>query len=71
MLENEVYEGVEETLKEIRNRGKKIILASSKPMVFCEKILQHFKLDKYFDFLVSKLLLLPFCNGFHLNYFHL
>ena len=43
MLENEVYEGVEETLKEIKNRGKKIILASSKPMVFCEKILQHFK----------------------------
>ena len=34
MLENEVYEGVEETL-----------------MVFCEKILQHFKLDKYFDFI--------------------
>ena len=23
MLENEVYEGVEETLKEIKNRGKK------------------------------------------------
>ena len=45
------YEGVEETLKEIKNRGKKIILASSKPMVFCEKILQHFKLDKYFDFI--------------------
>ena len=52
MLENEVYDGVEETLKEIKNRGKKIILASSKPMVFCEKILQHFKLDKYFDFIV-------------------
>ena len=36
MLENEVYEGVEETLQEIRNRGKKIVLASSKPMVYCE-----------------------------------
>lgn len=51
MLENKVYEGVEETLKEIKNKGKKIILASSKPMVFCEKILQHFNLDKYFDFI--------------------
>lgn len=51
MLENKVYDGVEETLKEIKNRGKKIILASSKPMVFCEKILKHFNLDKYFDFI--------------------
>ncbi len=51
MLENEVYEGVEETLKEIKNRGKKIILASSKPMVYCEQILQHYGLDKYFDFI--------------------
>ena len=27
MLENEVYEGVEETLQEIKNRGKKIVLS--------------------------------------------
>ena len=52
MLENEVYEGVEETLKEIRNRGKKMILAvSQNQWYYCEKILQHFKLDKYFDFI--------------------
>ena len=51
MLENEVYEGVEETLQEIRNRGKKIVLASSKPMVYCEQILKHYGLDKYFDFI--------------------
>lgn len=51
MLENKVYEGVEETLKALKNESKKIILASSKPMVFCEKILQHFDLAKYFDFI--------------------
>ncbi|MDO5010276.1 MAG: HAD hydrolase-like protein [Intestinibacter bartlettii] len=51
MLENDLYEGVEETLKEIKNRGKKIILASSKPMVYCEQILKHYGLDKYFDFI--------------------
>lgn len=53
MLENVVYEGVEETLKELKSRGKKVILASSKPMVFCQKILEHFNLDKYFDFIAG------------------
>lgn len=51
MLENIVYDGVEETLKELKKRGKTIILASSKPMVFCQKILDHFDLSKYFDFI--------------------
>lgn len=51
MFENIVYEGVENTLKELKARGKTIILASSKPMVFCQQILEHFNLDKYFDFI--------------------
>ncbi len=51
MFENIVYEGVENTLKELKTRGKTIILASSKPMVFCQQILEHFNLDKYFDFI--------------------
>lgn len=51
MFENVVYEGVEETLKAIKDSGRQIILASSKPMVFCERILEHFELAKYFDFI--------------------
>ena len=53
MLENVVYEGVEETLKALKKMDKKIILASSKPMVYCRKILEHFDLDKYFDFIAG------------------
>lgn len=51
MFENIVYEGVENTLKKLKERGKTVILASSKPMVFCQQILEHFNLDKYFDFI--------------------
>ena len=50
MFENEVYEGVPELLEEIKQNGKKIILATSKPEVFSTEILKHFDLYKYFDF---------------------
>lgn len=53
MLENVVYDGVEDTLKKLKASGKTILLASSKPMVYCEKILKHFNLDKYFDFIAG------------------
>lgn len=50
MFENEVYEGVPELLEELKQNGKKIILATSKPEVFSTEILKHFDLYKYFDF---------------------
>ena len=31
IFENRVYEGMEETLKELKNRGKRLIVATSKP----------------------------------------
>ena len=49
LYENEVYEGVEELLKELRARGKKLAVATSKPEVFAVRILKHFGLDGYFD----------------------
>ena len=36
-------------LGKLRNSGKKIILATSKPLIFAEQILEHFGLQKYFD----------------------
>lgn len=50
IFENEVYDGIPELLEEIRNSGRKIILATSKPEEFAKRILVHFGLDKYFDF---------------------
>ena len=50
IFENEVYDGIENLLKEIKASGRKIILATSKPEEFAKRILVHFGLDKYFDF---------------------
>jgi phosphoglycolate phosphatase len=50
LLENEVYDGVPEMLSELKNRGVKIALATSKPYEFSIKILKHFDLYQYFDF---------------------
>ncbi len=50
MFENEVYDGVPEMLSELKNRGVKIALATSKPYEFSIKILKHFAMYQYFDF---------------------
>lgn len=50
MFENEVYSGVPELLSELKQSGKRVILATSKPEVFSAEILKHFDLYKYFDF---------------------
>lgn len=53
MFENKVYEGIEELLKEIRKAGKMAIVATSKPEIFARKILEHFKLAEYFNYIVG------------------
>jgi haloacid dehalogenase superfamily, subfamily IA, variant 1 with third motif having Dx(3-4)D or Dx(3-4)E len=50
IFENEVYAGVREMLSELCERGVKVVLATSKPAVFAERILVHFNLDEYFTF---------------------
>ncbi len=49
IFENVVYPGIPEMLSELRSRGKKIILATSKPEIFAKQILEYFDLMKYFD----------------------
>lgn len=51
IFENVVYEGVEEMLKTLKASGRKIILATSKPEEFAVRILEHFHLAAYFDFI--------------------
>lgn len=50
LYENEVVEGAVELLKTLRDAGKTIILATSKPLILAEKILKHYDLYKYFDY---------------------
>ena len=53
IYENEVYPGVVKMLETLKNSGKKIILATSKPEEFAIIILKHFDLYKYFDFVAG------------------
>lgn len=53
VYENKVYDGVEYLLKTLAERGKMIILATSKPTVFAKIILKHFGLEQYFDYVAG------------------
>ena len=56
IFENEVYDGIPEMLRLLKESGKKIMLATSKPEVFARIILDHFDLTKYFDFIAGALM---------------
>lgn len=47
--ENEAYKGIEELLSKLKMAGKTVIVATSKPEPLARQILEHFKLDVYFD----------------------
>ena len=53
LYENEVYNGVEKALQQLKESGKTLIIATSKPEEFTLKILEHFDLLKYFDFVAG------------------
>lgn len=48
MFENEVYNGITELLEGLKAKGKTLIVATSKPELFAEQILEHFGLAEYF-----------------------
>ena len=50
IFENEVYPGVPEMLQRLKENGRRIIMATSKPTVFARRILEHFSLDGYFSY---------------------
>lgn len=47
--ENLVYDGIEQMLDALKQAGKKLLVATSKPEVFAVRILEHFGLNGYFD----------------------
>lgn len=53
LFENRVYDGVAAMLETLKNNGKKLIIATSKPEEFTMRILEHFDLLKYFDFVAA------------------
>lgn len=53
LFENELYEGIPEMLEALNSRGMFLAVASSKPTVFVERILEHFHIKKYFKVIVG------------------
>ncbi len=53
LFENEVYDGVRELLETLKKQGKRLYIATSKPEEFTLRILKHFDLLKYFDFVAA------------------
>lgn len=49
LLENEVYDGIEDMLKALSEKGKRLAVATSKPEEFAIRILEHFGLAQYFE----------------------
>ena len=53
LYENELLLGVPQMLRTLKEHGKILATASSKPEVFVKQILQHFDIDSWFDEIVG------------------
>ena len=51
LFENEVYPGIPALLADIKSAGKTVIIATSKPEAYARRILEHFGLAQYCDFI--------------------
>lgn len=48
LFENEVYGGIPEALESLQTKGHTLYVATSKPAVYAERIIDHFDLQPYF-----------------------
>lgn len=53
IFENQMYPGIRKLLGQCKKRGAVLAVASSKPTVFVERILEHFHIARYFDVVVG------------------
>lgn len=51
IFENQIFDGIKELLGNLNSQERTLILATSKPTIFAKKILEHFGIYKYFDFI--------------------
>ena len=49
LYENGVYDGVRDVLTQLRTAGHRLFVATSKPHVFAERIIDHFGLRRHFE----------------------
>lgn len=53
IFENTVYNGIEKLLQSLKENGRILILATSKPEIFAKQILGYFNLAKYFTYIAG------------------
>ena len=51
LFENEVYPGIPALLADLKAAGKTVLIATSKPEEFAKRIMEHFNLAQYCDFI--------------------
>lgn len=56
IFELEIYAGIIDLLKWLKKSGKKVVLATSKPEVYAERIAEYFGFKEYFDNISGALL---------------
>ncbi len=49
LYQNEIYPGITDTLATIRDSGRRLFVATAKPIGFAVRVLEHFALIEYFD----------------------
>lgn len=53
IYENSIYPGIFDLLKALKNQNKILSLATSKPTHFAKKVIEHFKIDPFIDFIAG------------------
>lgn len=61
IYENKIYTGVPEMLAQLKANGLHLALATSKPLVFAQRVTDYFNLSQYFDYICG-----PDLTGSHL-----
>ena len=56
IYENAIYPGIPSLLADLRQEGKQLILATSKPTVFARRILEYFQLTPYITYISGSFL---------------
>lgn len=53
IFENKPYEGIIETLRTLKRAGKHLLVATSKPEPYARRIVEHFGMADYFEFVAG------------------
>lgn len=53
LYENEIYQGIPDLLRKLKAAGKQLAVASSKPTVFVDRILDYFEIKEFFEIVVG------------------